>query len=132
MLRRSLLLSVTSRLLVGPAWACAGVCGCVTLALTSASAHADAVAYLVNVTVRPGYNFANADNALSYGHGVCGKVLHRRSYAQLVGDVKADFDTSDEYQASYLISQAVNELCPALIWQLRNSAAGYRPPPGGG
>jgi hypothetical protein len=42
-------------------------------------------------------------------------------------DVKADFDTSDEFQASYLISQAVNELCPANIWQLRQSAGGYRP-----
>ena len=31
-------------------------------ALTGApSAHADQVAYLVNVTVRPGYNFPNAD-----------------------------------------------------------------------
>ena len=37
-------------------------------ALASAqSAHADQVAYLVNVTVRPGYNFANADAALAYG-----------------------------------------------------------------
>ncbi|WP_236055901.1 DUF732 domain-containing protein [Mycobacterium sp. SM1] len=102
------------------------------MALTSPSAHADAVAYLVNVTVRPGYNFVNAGDALSYGYGICDNVLHGQSYAKLVGDVKADFDTSDEYQASYLISQAVNELCPALIWQLRNSAAGYRPPPGGG
>jgi hypothetical protein len=33
-----------------------------------------------------------------------------------------------DYQASYLITQAVNELCPALIWQLRNSATNYRPP----
>ena len=31
----------------------------------------------------------------------------------------------DDYQAAYLINQAVNELCPALIWQLRNSAAHY-------
>ena len=92
------------------------------------SAHADVVAYLVNVTVRPGYHFANADAALSYGHGICDKVSQGRSYAQVMGDVKADFNTSDEYQASYLISQAVNELCPALIWQLRNSAAHYRPP----
>jgi hypothetical protein len=45
-----------------------------------------------------------------------------------MGDVKDDFSTSDGYQASYLITQAVNELCPAMIWQLRNSAAGYRPP----
>jgi len=98
-------------------------------ALASASGvRADVVAYLLNVTVRPGYNFADADAALSYGHGICDKVSRGRSFAQLMGDVKADFNTSDEYQASYLISQAVNELCPALIWQLRNSAAGYRPP----
>ena len=41
----------------------------------------------------------------------------------MIGDIKADFNTVDEYQASYLLSQATNELCPALIWQLRNSAA---------
>jgi hypothetical protein len=95
--------------------------------LTAPQANADAVAYLLNVTVRPGYNFANADTALSYGHRICDKVSQVRSYAQVMSDVKADFNTSDEYQASYLISQAVNELCPALIWQLRNSAAHYRP-----
>jgi uncharacterized protein DUF732 len=92
------------------------------------SAHADVVAYLVNVTMRPGYHFANADAALSYGHSLCDKVSQGRSYADVMGDVKADFNSPDEYQASYLISQAVNELCPALIWQLRNSAAHYRPP----
>ncbi|MCW2655788.1 MAG: hypothetical protein JWR32_6764 [Mycobacterium sp.] len=91
-------------------------------------ARADAVAYLVNVTVRPGYNFPIADTALAYGHGICDKVAAGRAYAQVMGDVKADFSTSDEYRASYLITQAVNELCPAMIWQLRNSAAGYRPP----
>jgi hypothetical protein len=107
------------------AWA--GLCGVGALA-SAPSVRADVVAYLVNVTVRPGYNFASADAALSYGHGICDKVSQGRSYAQVMGDVKADFNTSDEYQASYLISQAVNELCPALIWQLRNSAAGYRPP----
>ena len=107
------------------AWA--GLFGIATLA-SAPGVRADVVAYLVNVTVRPGYNFANADAALSYGHGICDKVSQGRSYAQVMGDVKADFNTSDEYQASYLISQAVNELCPALIWQLRNSAAGYRPP----
>jgi hypothetical protein len=108
-------------------FACAGLFGVATVAVTP-DARADVVAYLLNVTVRPGYNFANADAALSYGHGICDKVSQGRSYAQVMGDVKADFNTSDEYQASYLISQAVNELCPALIWQLRNSAAGYRPP----
>jgi hypothetical protein len=105
--------------------------GVATLA-SAPCVRADVTAYLVNVTVRPGYNFANADAALSYGHGICDKVSQGRTYAQLMGDVKSDFNTSDEYQASYLISQAVNELCPALIWQLRNSAAHYRPPPAGG
>ncbi len=91
-----------------------------------AGARADVTAYLVNVTVRPGYNFANADAALGYGHDLCDKVAQGRTYAQVMGDIKADFNTADEYQASYLLSQAVNELCPALIWQLRQSAAGYR------
>lgn len=95
---------------------------------TAPQVRADAVAYLVNVTVRPGYNFPNADTALAYGYDICEKVRAGRPYAQVTGDVKADFGTSDEYQASYLITQAVNELCPALIWQLRNSAANYRPP----
>jgi len=92
-------------------------------------AHADAVAYLVNVTVRPGYNFADAEAALDYGHGICDKVSQGRSYGRIVADIKADFATTDDYQASYLTAQAVNELCPAQIWQLRNSAANYRAPP---
>jgi hypothetical protein len=94
-------------------------------------AHADVVAYLVNVHVRPGYSFPDTDAALGYGYGICDKVSAGRAYPQVMGEVKADFATSDEYQASYLINQAVNELCPAQIWQLRNSAAHYRPPPVG-
>ncbi len=92
------------------------------------SARGDVVAYLVNVTVRPGYNFANAQEALAYGQGVCDKIAQGRTYAQVMADIKTDFATSDEYQASYLVTQAVNELCPALIWQLRISAADYQPP----
>jgi Protein of unknown function (DUF732) len=91
-------------------------------------ATADQVAYLVNVHVRPGYNFANAEQALAYGYGICDKIAAGEGYPRLMGEVKADFSTSDEYQASYLISQAAQELCPALIWQLRNSAAHYTPP----
>jgi len=94
-------------------------------ALSIPSAHADNVGYLVNVTVRPGYNLANADQALAYGYGVCDKIASGRTYAQLVGDIKADFNTSDELQASYLISQSTQELCPAQIWQVRQSAGGY-------
>lgn len=91
------------------------------------SAHADAVAYLVNVTVRPGYNFANADDAIGYGRGICDKVAQGRTYSAIISDLKADFNAADDYQAAYLINQAINELCPALIWQLRNSATQYRP-----
>jgi hypothetical protein len=115
-----------SRVVAGAILASAALCG--VTATVAPHAGADAVAYLVNVTVRPGYNFASADDALAYGHGVCDKIAQGRTYAQVMGDVKADFQTADEYQASYLINQAVNELCPASIWQLRNSAAHYRPP----
>ena len=86
------------------------------------------MAYLVNVTVRPGYNFPNADAALGYGYSVCDRVGAKIGYAQLVDEVNRDFDTGDYYQGAYLINQAVNELCPAQIWQLRQSAAGYTVP----
>jgi hypothetical protein len=92
------------------------------------TAHADQVAYLVNVTVKPGYNFPNADAALGYGYSVCDRVGAKVGYAQLVADVQRDFGTSDYYQGAYLINQAVNELCPAQIWQLRQSAGGYTLP----
>ena len=88
-------------------------------------ANADTVAYLVNVHVRPGYNFPNADAAIGYGNSVCARVAGQMTYRELVDQVKADFRTTDYYQAGYLINQAVNELCPAQIWQLRQSAAGY-------
>ena len=91
-------------------------------------ANADVVAYLVNVHVRPGYNFPNADAAIGYGNSICDRVAAKMSYAQLVEQVKADFNTGDYYQGAYLINQAVNELCPAQIWQLRQSAAGYTLP----
>ncbi|MEZ0341564.1 DUF732 domain-containing protein [Mycobacterium sp. pV006] len=97
-------------------------------ALASApTAGADEVAYLVNVHVRPGYNFPNADAALGYGRTVCDRVAAQMPYGQLVDQVKADFHSTDYYQGAYLINQAVNELCPAQIWQLRQSAAGYVP-----
>src|SRR3982074_1917725 len=92
------------------------------------SANADQAAYLANVHVRPGYNFPNADAALGYGYSVCDRVAAKMGYAQLVDQVKADFNSADYYQGAYLINQAVNELCPAQIWQLRQSAAGYTLP----
>lgn len=91
------------------------------------TAHADEVAYLVNVTMRPGYNFPNADAALAYGQGICDRVGDGVSYRDNLAVIKADFATNDDYQAAYLINQAVNELCPAKIWQLRQSAVHYTP-----
>jgi hypothetical protein len=101
--------------------------GAVGVLGTAQPAYADNIGYLVNVTVRPGYNVPNADAALAYGHGVCDQINSGVSYGQLVNTIKSDFDTSDEFQASYLISQSAQELCPAAIWQLRQSAAGYVP-----
>jgi hypothetical protein len=46
----------------------------------SPCARADTVAYLVNVHVRPGYNFPDADAALSYGYGICDKVAAGRGF----------------------------------------------------
>jgi hypothetical protein len=102
----------------------------VTSFMAPPPASADATAYLINVTVRPGYNFANPADALGYGHRLCDTITAGSPYAAVMGKVKADFQTSDDYQAAYLINQAVNELCPAQIWQLRRSAAGYKPPSG--
>ena len=96
--------------------------------LAAPIAQADAVAYLVNVTLRPGYHFAGPDAALAYGNGICHKLSQGRTYGELMADVKSDFRTTDEFQASYLIEQAANELCPASITALRNSAGGYRLP----
>jgi len=96
--------------------------------VAAAPAGADQVGYLVNVTVRPGYNFANAQAALDYGYGLCGRVEARQSYGEMAAVIKTDFRTSDEHMVSYLLSQATQELCPGQIWQLRQSAVGYRAP----
>jgi hypothetical protein len=92
------------------------------------AAPAPEVEYMYDVAVRRHYNFPNND-AIGYGHGICDKVRRGDSYGKVMGDVKSDVTPSDEFAANYLVSYAVNLLCPDLIWQLRNSAAGYRPPP---
>jgi hypothetical protein len=85
------------------------------------------VEYSYNVTVRRHYNFPNND-AVGYGHGICDKVSGGENYAQVMGDVKRDVTPNDEFAANYLVSYAVGLLCPAEIWQLRNSAAHYQLP----
>lgn len=91
------------------------------------AAHATEWVYVLNVTVRPVYGFADSGQALSYGYGICDELRVGRGYPQLVSDLKSDFSTNDEFTVSYLVSQAAQELCPDLIWQLRKSAGGYRP-----
>lgn len=86
--------------------------------------------YLISVTTRPGYNFFNADEALRYGFGICDKISQGQPYGQLMAEVERDFDTNVDFQASFLIAEAVQELCPASIPQLRGSAVHHRPLPG--
>jgi hypothetical protein len=93
------------------------------------AAPAPEVEYVYDVMVRRHYNFPNND-AVSYGYAICDKVSRGEGYAQVMGEVKGDVVPNDEFAANYLVSYAVNLLCPAQIWQLRNSAAHYQPPPG--
>jgi hypothetical protein len=93
------------------------------------AAPAPEVEYVYDVMVRRHYNFLNND-AVSYGYGICDKVSRGEGYAQVMGEVKGDVVPNDEFAANYLVSYAVNLLCPTQIWQLRNSAAHYQPPTG--
>lgn len=85
------------------------------------------VEYVYNVVVRRHYEFPRND-AIGYGFSICDKVTRGESYSAVMGDVKRETVPNDEYAANYLVSYAVGISCPAQIWQLRNSAAGYRPP----
>jgi hypothetical protein len=80
------------------------------------------------VQVARHYNFSKPGEAISYGYRICEKVSRGEGYAQVMGDVKSDVIPNDEFAANYLVSYAVNLVCPAQIWQLRNSAAHYQPP----
>lgn len=84
------------------------------------------VEYTYNVIVRRHLAFPNND-ALAYGFGICDTVNRGTSYSDVVATVKRDVVPNDEQSANYVVSNAVGILCPAQIWHLRNSAAGYRP-----
>ena len=96
--------------------------------IAPAVAHADAAGYLFNITVRPGYHFGSGDAAVSYGYGICDKIHSGMAYGSLLTGIMNDQATDDNYQAAYLVNQAAEMLCPAEIWQLRQSAAHYSPP----
>lgn len=103
--------------------------GALALAPWSHAAPAPEVEYVYDVTVRRHYSFATPADAVTYGYGICEKVSHGAGYAQVMNDVKNDVRPSDEFAANYLVSNAVNLLCPDQLWQLRNTAANYVPPP---
>jgi hypothetical protein len=103
--------------------------GVLTLAPPAHAVPAPEVEYLYDITLRRQYSFANAADAINYAHEICDKVSNGVSYAQVMGDVKNDVRPNDEYAANYLVSNAVNIFCPAQLWQLRNSAGNYVPPP---
>jgi hypothetical protein len=117
------------RSLVGLLVAAAAFGGVVEMAPQAHAAPAPEVEYTFDVVVRKHYNFPNND-AVGYGYGICDKVSQGEGYPQIMSDVKTEITPNDEFSANYLVSYAVNLLCPAQIWQLRNSAGGYRPPGG--
>lgn len=100
-----------------------------TPAAPAHAAPAPEVEYMYDVAVRRHYMFPGDTDALAYGHEICDKVRRGDNYGQIMGRVKTDVAPSDEFAANYVVSYAVNLLCPDQIWQLRNSSAGYRPPP---
>lgn len=103
----------------------AGLIGIASAFGSAPVASADALGYLINITVRPGYNFPSPEAAVAYGYGVCDKIHQGLGYRQLLAGIMSDLSTNDEYQAVYLVTQATEMLCPAEIWQLRQSAAHY-------
>ena len=122
--------TMTRRKSFAPAVVAVCALGVITqmLAPPAAAVPGPEVEYVYNVKVRRVYQFPNND-AIGYGFGICDKVTRGEDYATVMGDVKRDTLPNDEYAANYLVSYAVGILCPAQIWALRNSAAGYRPPP---
>ena len=90
------------------------------------AAHADEAGFAINVLMMRSFPFANPGVAVAYGWTVCDRVRGQVSYADLMNQVRTELQTT-EFLGGFLINQAVEELCPAQIWQLRESAAGYRP-----
>ncbi len=90
------------------------------------TASADDVGYLVNIFQMRDINFPDPGAAVAYGQTICMRVAGQMSYAELINQVKSEVNL-DDFLAGYLINQAAEELCPEQIWQLRQSAAGYKP-----
>lgn len=96
-------------------------------AAPAAAVPAPEVEYAYNVMVRRHFDFPHND-ALGYGSGICDEVSRGVAYPEVMAAVKRDVSPNDEQAANYIVSYAVGILCPAQIWQLRKSAAGYSVP----
>jgi hypothetical protein len=100
---------------------------CATVHAPLASAKpAPEVEYTYDVVVRRHFDFPGND-ALGYGYRICGEIARGVGYGGVMDDVKRDVFPNDEQAANYVVSTAVDILCPDKAWQLRRSAAGYRP-----
>jgi len=119
---------LTFKCLTRPAITAAMV-GCIAIAgaPNAYAAPAPEVEYVYDVMVRRHYSFADPADAIRYGRTICESVGRGDSYARVMDQTKGQIMPNDEFAANYLVSYAVNLLCPELIWQLRNSAAGYQP-----
>lgn len=100
---------------------------CLMSAASVLAAPGPEVEYVYNVMARRHFDFPDND-ALAYGFGICAKVAQGTSYSNLVLDVQRDVLPNDEQSANYVVSYAVGLLCPAELWQLRNSAANHGAP----
>ncbi len=98
--------------------------GMIFTSAPAAAAPGPEVEYTYNVIVRRHFEFPNND-AIGYGHRICGKVAAGMPYVNVLDDVKHDVLPNDEGSAVYVVSYAVNLLCPVEIPRLRNSAANY-------
>ncbi|TDH48014.1 DUF732 domain-containing protein [Mycobacterium eburneum] len=116
----------TRQLIAIAALATAAGCSGVFVAPPASAVPGPEIEYVYNVIVRRHFEFPNND-AIAYGFGICDKVTQGAPYASVMGDVKREVSPNDEQSANYVVSYAVGILCPAQLWQLRNSAAGYRP-----
>lgn len=114
---------MTRKLLAVVLGSAAAVAGSLSLA---PAAQADDLGFIINTTLGPGTSFPNGQAALDYGHNLCDQLAGGVGYPALATQIKNDFGPN-EYKVSYLLSQATEMLCPAQIWWLRESAAGYKP-----
>ena len=72
------------------------------------------IEFTYNVAFRRHYQFPNND-AVGYGRSICDAVQRGDAYSVVVADVRTAITPNDEESVNYLISNAVDILCPAQI-----------------